>query len=155
VRILDAVRNIILNWALNLEDQGILGEGLAFSENEKKAAIQISQNINYFYGPVQSSQLAQGNQHVIQISSNFVLDKEAILKFIEKLQAAIRDIELDSAKKLELESEMTTLQAQMSSPNPKKSIVKESLLSIMSILQGAAGSVVGQLLIEAGKILFG
>lgn len=155
VRTLDAVRNIILNWALKLEEKGVLGEGLAFSENEKKAAIQNPQNINYFYGPVQSPQIAQGNQQAIQVSSTFILDKEAILRFIEELHAAIRNIELDPTKKLELESEMTTLQAQVSSPNPKKSIVKESLSSIKTILEGAGGSAVGQLLIEAGKILFG
>jgi len=155
VRTLDAVRNIILNWALKLEEEGVLGEGLAFSENEKKAAFQSPQNINYFYGPVQSPQIAQGNQQVIQASSTFPLDKEAILKFIEELHVAIRNIELDPTKKLELESEIATVQAQVSSPNPKNSILKESLSSIKTILEGAGGSAVGQLLIEAGKVLFG
>jgi hypothetical protein len=155
VRTLDAVRNIILNWALKLEEKGVLGEGMAFSENEKKAAFQNPQNINYFYGPVQSPQIAQGNQQAIQVSSTFILEKETILKFIKELHNAIQNIELDPTKKLELESEMATVQAQVSSPNPKKSIVRESLSSIKTILEGAGGSAVGQLLMEAGKMLLG
>lgn len=39
VRIIEQVRTIILNWALKLEEEGILGEGLDFSNNEKEAAV--------------------------------------------------------------------------------------------------------------------
>lgn len=38
ISILDKVRNTILNWSLRLEADGILGEGLTFSPQEKKAA---------------------------------------------------------------------------------------------------------------------
>jgi hypothetical protein len=37
-RILDAVRNIILEWSLKLETEGIMGEGLSFSRDEKDLA---------------------------------------------------------------------------------------------------------------------
>ena len=35
--ILDAVRNAVLNWTLKLEEDGVLGEGLSFSEEERQA----------------------------------------------------------------------------------------------------------------------
>src|SRR5690606_31940161 len=35
--IVGSVRNTILNWALQLEDDGILGEGLGFSASEREA----------------------------------------------------------------------------------------------------------------------
>lgn len=38
--VLSAVRDVILNWALDLERDGILGEGLQFSDVEKQAASQ-------------------------------------------------------------------------------------------------------------------
>jgi len=47
--LLDAVRNRILNWALDLEQRGILGEGMTFSRHEKQAAAAITINN---YGPV-------------------------------------------------------------------------------------------------------
>lgn len=43
--ILDAVRNTILNWALKLEQEGILGEGMRFT-SEEKAIAMTSQNIH-------------------------------------------------------------------------------------------------------------
>lgn len=43
--ILDAVRNTILNWALQLEQEGIVGEGMRFT-SEEKAIAMTSQNIH-------------------------------------------------------------------------------------------------------------
>ena len=38
VKMLDVVRNIILDWSLRLEREGILGEGMSFSSHERQAA---------------------------------------------------------------------------------------------------------------------
>ena len=43
-KILDAVRNIILRWSLKLEAEGILGEEMSFTEDEKGNA-QYNQDI--------------------------------------------------------------------------------------------------------------
>jgi len=152
VKILDSVRNIILNWALKLEEEGVLGEGLSFSDFEKEMARKSPQNVNYFYGTVQNPQFAQGNQEAIQVGSTFQFDVSTISDFLEKLQQKIPDMALDSTKKAEIESEIATVRAQVVSPNPKKGIVKESLSSIRNILEGAGGSAVGQLLLELGKM---
>lgn len=49
--VLDAVRNIILDWALQLEKNGILGDGMRFSGDEKRRASQVtSVHINHFSG---------------------------------------------------------------------------------------------------------
>jgi len=44
--ILEATRNIILKWSLNLKDDGIIGEGTTFSAKEK----EIAQAIHYTIG---------------------------------------------------------------------------------------------------------
>ncbi|MGI9533388.1 MAG: hypothetical protein ACR2NW_00420, partial [Thermodesulfobacteriota bacterium] len=51
VRIIDAVRNIILNWSLKLEEDGILGKGLTFTSKEKKVVDKTSYNITNFFAP--------------------------------------------------------------------------------------------------------
>ena len=155
VKVIDAVRNIILNWALKLEEEGILGEGLSFSDNEKAVAVQSPQNINNFYGSVQNPQIAQGNEQAIQVSSTFQVDIYAIKSLINRIEKTVSKISLTQDAKEELTSEIATLQAQVSSPNPKKGIVKESLLSIKNILEAAGGSATGQLIIEVGKMVFG
>ncbi len=49
--IIDAVRTRILEWALQLEEEGIIGNGLTFSESEKYKALEsASINIHNFQG---------------------------------------------------------------------------------------------------------
>jgi len=155
VRIIDAVRDVVLNWALELEDQGVLGEGLSFSDTEKEAATTTSQNINNFYGPVQSPQIAQGNQQAIQVSSTFQVDVDALKALINRIESEGTQLNIPADKRAEFESELATLKAQASSPNPKKGIVKEGLSSIRNILEGASGSAVWQVVFEIGKMLGG
>ncbi len=53
-RIIDAVRNTILEWALQLEAEGILGAGMTFSPEEKqKAASSTNIHIGNFTGNFQ------------------------------------------------------------------------------------------------------
>jgi hypothetical protein len=155
VRILDAVRNIVLNWALKLEEEGILGEELAFTENEKRVASHSPQSINNFYGPVQNPQIAQGNQQAIQMVSNFQFDPPCLSEFLKRLEEAIPDLALAEAKLSELESELTTLRAQLKSPNPKKNIIKEGLSSIRNILEGAGGGLASTFILELIKMPIG
>ena len=44
--ILESVRNIILEWTLKLEQDGILGEGLTFTQEEKQKASSTTYNID-------------------------------------------------------------------------------------------------------------
>ncbi|MDR4493090.1 MAG: hypothetical protein AB7P17_15280 [Nitrospirales bacterium] len=50
VGILEAVRNKILTWSLDLEKNGILGEDLTFSKKEVQAASNVTYNIENFSG---------------------------------------------------------------------------------------------------------
>lgn len=59
VGILEAVRNNILDWALELEQKGILGEGMSFSKQERQTASQITYQVINNIGSMQNSQLQQ------------------------------------------------------------------------------------------------
>ncbi len=49
--ILDVVRNTVLEWSLKLEEEGILGDGMSFSNGEKsKAKANSNVNIQNFQG---------------------------------------------------------------------------------------------------------
>jgi hypothetical protein len=154
VKILDAVRTVILNWALALEEEGISGEGLLFSEMEKQAAVHSPQNINNFFGAVQNPQIAQGNHHVIQ-EATLQIDATTLADFLRALEDKQSQFGLNERKLAELQSDMATLQAQAKSPNPKNTIVRESLTSIRNILEGAVGGAASPLLFDIGKMLFG
>lgn len=64
-KIISAVRNKILEWALLLEENGITGEGLSFSEKEigiAQTTSVINNFTNNFYGDVDNSSIDQGNE---------------------------------------------------------------------------------------------
>ena len=63
-KIISAVRDKILEWALLLEDNGIVGEGLVFSDSEKRTAETsktINNYTNNFFSTVDNSNINQGN----------------------------------------------------------------------------------------------
>lgn len=154
VGVIDTVRTIVLNWALKLEEEGILGEGLSFTEGERQKAGRSSQNITNFYGPVQGPQVLQGGDNAVQIAVSLKLDTAAVGAFVEALKAALPELQLSAPLKSEVQAELATLESQLKSPKPKSGILSESLRSVRTILEGAGGGVAGQLLIELGKILF-
>lgn len=67
-RIIDGVRNILLEWSLKLEKDGILGDGIFFSKEEKEKASTINYHIGNFsgvLGNVQTSNLQIGDYNSI------------------------------------------------------------------------------------------
>ncbi len=66
--ILDAVRNEVLRWSLQLERQGILGEGMTFTVAEKTKAAGVTYQIGTFsgiLGNVTGSQVQVGDYATI------------------------------------------------------------------------------------------
>jgi hypothetical protein len=153
VRIVDAVRTIILNWSIKLEEDGIIGEGLTFTSQERETAERTSYNINNFYGPVQSPQIQQQTSKSFQVSSVGQFDIDSVKDFLSDIDKQIENLDLPSDTKKELNSEINTAKAQTESPKPKHPIIRESLSSIRHILEGAGGGVATQLLMELGKLL--
>lgn len=140
VGILDTIRNSVLEWALELEKNGIMGEGMTFSKEEKKAAGQVTNQITYNIGSMQNSQLMQGSPGALQ-SLNIGLDLFEIVKLLDKMKDSIGQFGLNSELENELKTEISTIEIQSKSPRPKFNIISESLKSIRSILESAAGSI--------------
>lgn len=155
VRILDAVRNALLNWALKLEEDGVLGEGLTFTEREKQVVDSPSyNNVNNFFGNVGVAEVQQAGRDAVQIRQD-PLNLQAVRAFVEEVTSSLKQLALDNPLEAELKSELTTLSAQLESPKPKKNILRQSLTSIRSILEAVGGGVGSQLLIQLGKVLLG
>lgn len=67
--IIEQVRNKILDWAITLEENGIFGEGLSFTDEEKNKASSSASIINYtnnFYSSVEGTQIQQDTTDSIQ-----------------------------------------------------------------------------------------
>lgn len=60
--ILEAVRTTVMNWSLELECDGILGEEMIFSDRERHIAVERNYTVNNFYGDVKNSQIQQNTK---------------------------------------------------------------------------------------------
>lgn len=138
--IVEVVRNRILEWALDLEGRGIIGEGMTFTQQEKLAVQQIH---NHF-GDVFGSQIQISSNGSTQTQANTKgTDLEAIKGLIQALGAALEAAQGDAAD--ELRAELATLKAQADSPKPKWEIIKATARSIKTVAEGATGNILAGL----------
>lgn len=154
-RVLDAVRKIILEWSLKLEADGITGEGMSFSSQEKERAQDVTYNIkNYIQGNIQDSQIQIEAENSTQ-TKTVEFNAEQVAKLVEALRSTIEAVGIDEDGKQELLSEIQTMEAQALSPKPKHPIIAESLSSVRRILEGASGNLVASGLLNQIGSLFG
>jgi hypothetical protein len=154
-KILEAVRKIVLEWTLKLEADGIIGQGMSFSKEEKEKAQSITYNIkNYIHG-VDHSQIQVESVSSTQNITFNQFDVSKVNEVIQALKNSIGELGLEDDAEAELVAEIRTLESQAVSPKPKTSIIRESLLSVRSILEGAAGSLVASGLLNQIGNLFG
>jgi hypothetical protein len=97
--IVDNVRNTVLQWALKLEQEGIIGDGMSFSKKEKEKAltstnIHIAGNFQGVLGNVNNSDVTQNLNMTVQKGdlnslSDFLSKKGISSEDIEELKTAI------------------------------------------------------------------
>lgn len=152
--LLGAIKKIILEWSLKLESDGIIGEGLSFSKEEKEKAQSVNYHIkNFFQGEFKGAQV-----QVDTVGSNQHMEAFDIPKLKEVINAvrhSINDFKIEDEEKEELVAELETLDSQSKSPKPKTGIIRESLLSIRRILEAAGGNLAGSGILQQIGNLFG
>lgn len=139
VGIIDSVRNVVLNWTLKLEEDGILGQGMTFDSQEKAKALHANYTVNNFFGGVSNSQIQQGGHGSTQSIST--MDLAALREVMKELGRRAEELELKPADAAQFLSDVQTAEAQLSSPRPNRIVVRELIASITNILEGCAGSV--------------
>ncbi|HEX8532806.1 MAG TPA: hypothetical protein VF662_01430 [Allosphingosinicella sp.] len=89
VSIVDAVRNLVLDWAIKLESEGILGEGVSFSMEEKKRASDAGANVQITnYGHIHQGDVT-GDQNRTTIGGNDRSLNEVSSSVFVQLQRAV------------------------------------------------------------------
>lgn len=147
-RVLNGVRNTVLNWTLKLESDGILGEGLVFSAEEKAAASAARYAVNNFWGDASGIQIQQFSDSSTQEQVYSANDLRDLREFLSALHREFDGLPLGGEPKEELKAEMATLEAQQGSPRPKLAIIRQGLSSIRRIRESAVGSAGGKILLD-------
>jgi hypothetical protein len=119
-----------------------------------------------FVGQISHSQIQQGSHHSTQSMQLTQNDFNSLLPFLIRLEQNLGALQLSGETERQARADIATVQTQATAPRPNHTIVKESLKSLRTILEGAIGNAVGtgvaalatpllQQLIEYGGKFFG
>ncbi|MBQ4119060.1 MAG: ABC transporter substrate-binding protein [Clostridia bacterium] len=149
---IDKVKNCLLEWTLELERKGILGENMTFSESESASAKDIAQQINNYYGTVvngnvNDSQIVSGNNNSVTYNSTTV--SEAVKEIKESLEKENISAE-DMENALELLSDISAKLEQ----NKKPSIIKAALVGLKDFILATGANVTAALITAKIQGLF-
>ena len=133
---------------IGISHKGIIEVERALSKPEESTeyfppAINIIQ-----IGEMKDSQIIQSSPDALQVKKN---DKELIDKLKDLIEFAKKNLdklELKKPEEQELQTEIQTIDIQLSSPKPKKNILKECVFSIRRIAEGATGKIIASLIID-------
>ena len=141
--IIDAVRNLVLNWSLELEQAGILGEGMIFSRSDKDKAVPVThqifaQNIGNI-GNVSDAAKVQNSQQGTQHQN---INIQSIRDLKDQIDGAINLLPKEIAENVnDLNKE---LHAALDTEVPKPERIHGILTSIKTVCEGAAGNLTAQ-----------
>jgi hypothetical protein len=137
--VVDSVRNIVLNWALELEKKGVLGEEYSFSASEKTQAQPVSQqffahNIG-FVGSAHSGAQVSTNQTV-----NQGVNVGELMNLLAQAGSVVRL--LPEGVRQEAEHQLDEVEKEASAVTTNVPKLRSLLQSLRTTCEGAAGNVV-------------
>ncbi len=140
--VLDNIRNIVFEWSMKLEDDGILGEDFNFNEEEEKIAHQQSNVYNTMISGSSNIQVGEANiQNITEI------DLEEVKGILTLIKSSIESFGLNETDEDTIKGELVAMDSQFDSPNPNPNLLKESLRSIRSVLENVASNAIVTILL--------
>jgi len=123
---------------------------------EIEDALQHPEGATTYFPPVniinihhmEGSQIQQGTSASSQIASFGIANSDELARFLQRLRGEIPNLSLEPDDHSELHAEISTVEAQIASPRPKRHIIRDSLHSIQRILESAAGTAIGAELVQ-------
>jgi len=138
-RIMNNVRSEILDWSLELEKEGVLGDGLTFTDEERNSAKQVSfnifdsQNVTIVGEATESARV-----EVHQEFENGALDIGGIKDLLAQIES--NKHQLDEGTSSEIAPLTESLQSELDSPTPDEMKISGLLTSLKAIAEAAAGN---------------
>ncbi len=135
---IEAVKSTILDWALKLEQDGILGEGMTFSSEEKEKAAQ--QNYTTIIYGMNNSQIQQGANSTQHLTTG--INVSEVKELLMVVSTLMNSVDLGTSGQSEVQNELQTIQNELEEELPKPGIIKSSLFAIGRIVGGAGESII-------------
>lgn len=153
IGIIETVKNIIMEWILKLEEDGIIGVDMKFTDEEKRIASEKNYTVNNFYGNVSSSQIQQNSNYSSQTINNS-LDIDKIVKVLELINTHKKDILVSLDNPKDFEQELDAVNNEVKKASPSKVVLSQSLKTLRNILEGITGNVIAAGILYQLKLIF-
>ncbi|MBE6133286.1 MAG: ABC transporter substrate-binding protein [Erysipelotrichaceae bacterium] len=144
--IVEKVKNALLEWTLKLEEDGILGEGLKFTLEEKNAASNIPQNVNNFYG---TTNIVNGDKNtlkqVIKSNNSYVFNYDTAYSIVEEVQNKINEETIEKADKEKALEILSDIKESIKEKK-KTSFIKTALIGLKDFLISVGAGITAALI---------
>lgn len=145
--IIEKVKNTLLEWTLQLEKEGIMGENMAFNEKEKEQAKSIPQTINNYYGSTNIVNGTANNSPIVAGNNNTVsITKEDLCNELSKIADEIQNTDEISSDDIDTALELLSDIRDKVACDKKSSIIKSGLVGLRDFLITAGGGFVANML---------
>ncbi len=144
VRALDAVRTKVVDWSVALQEAGVRGEGISFSQREKSVAHTPSVVNNFghvenlvgnaggiVHGDVNATTTQTSGEKIAQVAD-----------LIRQIRAMESQMGMSPATLGEMTLHLGQLEKAIEEPQPKPGLVKGLLKAVGSVAQSVAGNVI-------------
>lgn len=148
LRIVDKVRNLVLDWALNLQKAGIMGSEFNFNDAEKQKAHAAATVITI--GSISNFQGNIGQGNVASDNSFKIGDLQPIL---EQLKPHLGI--LASSGATDISERVATLEKALAQQPANDSLVRGLVTDLRNTLTGAAGNLIATGAIAALNMVLG
>ena len=123
-----------------------MGEGMTFTDAEKKVAQEKGNSYNFYLnGNFSNSPIQVQNETVSstqQMSLNEAIDTEKLSEYIIFLKSNIDNLKLEHSELERLKSAVKGIESNLSQNLSEKSYFQEGLATIRNVLEGITGSII-------------
>jgi hypothetical protein len=140
-RVVEHVRDMVLEWAMELDRAGILGSNGSFTENEKAAASKLLASVeNHFHGDLRNVMLQQASPGATQAMTG--PDLQGLGEIVTVLRESMKDLRFDEDVRSTLELRVAELEKELQAPSPGTWALRTSLAAIWTLGSGVVSSYV-------------
>ncbi len=140
--ILDSVRNLVLDWAIEMERKGVLGQGMTFEPGERKQAQSAMTTFNI--GNIGSFIGNMGNEASSGDIAVSVSVAGQIADIASKIKAAMPILVQEGADEEKLRGALDSIATELEKPKAGSGALKAFLVDARAALAGAAGSMMAE-----------
>ena len=140
--IADSVRNVIHDWALKLEQAGIHGEGISFSQGEAQKAQSVVINI----GSIGNATGLGAFGDNASITANQSIDikqlAQEVRSLVDQVEKALSTSGLAKDVQLKVTKQLVELKAAAAGAKPNEGRIRKGLTALKGTMENAAGGII-------------